>query len=343
MNERERRIRSWIDLGLLFVVAVVIFFVFVYVGSANGATTLKCDGTPAPPRFVGPPCKFRVGLVNPTPVPASISSELGSTVQRYDLIWPGPTKVVTTSSTTALLAVYPQPNVYRAKDAPAFCAWLGAILSRHRFAYVMVGIEPARAQRDAYVAFLRACSPIVHAHDAKVVGPGLHPAGPVSYLWPTIDTIARDCLNCLDVLSFHPYWYSSLGYDAAVVNHARQAFGWNIPVWITEDGERVSTSSEAAQAQRIGVDVAAARCAGVSVWLNFLLHDALPWDSGLFTIDGRRKPAFTAFARAARSAPKCPEKAPAPPPIGRWTPDERLAQRLGEVGGWTRDAYEVAA
>jgi hypothetical protein len=283
---------------------------------------------------------FRVGIVNPTPISASISTELGSTMQRYDLVWPGPTSVVTAPDTTALLAVYPQPNIYRASDAPAFCGWLNTILDQHYFPYVMVGVEPARGQRFGYVSILHTCAPVVRAHGAKVVGPGLHPAGPVSYLWPTIDAIAYGCPGCLDVLSFHPYWYSSLGYDAAIVRYARQAFGWKIPVWITEDGER--GTSEAVQAHRISGNVAAARCAGVSVWMNFLLTDALPWDSGLFAIDGRRKLAYAAFSRAARAVPNCPRTIPPPPPPGRgWTDDQLRAQKLGEIGAWARDAYTL--
>jgi len=260
---------------------------------------------------------FRVGIVNPTPVPAAISAELGSSVQRYDLTWPGPTEFVTAPDTTAVLALRTESGHYYAKDAPAFCAWVNQVLA-HPVPYVIIGNEPRRADTAGYLATLRACAPLVRAHGAKVVGPGLHPAGPVTYLWPIIDAIATGCRGCLDVVDFHPYWYSSLGYDAAIVAHVRQVFG-NLPVWITEDGERSSVAGDAYQAQQVGLDIAAARCAGVAVWMNFMLNDAGSWSSGLLTDKGIRKPAFDAFARAARSAPPCPKQMPPPPRAGRFT------------------------
>jgi len=297
---------------------------------------------------------FRVGLVNPTPVPAGAATQLGATVQRYDLRWGGERafhgSLVLGTTTRPVLSLYPASGVYSAAVAPAFCAWVGSVLDRYPVARVIVGNEPPPGNPVGYAAVLAACAPIVHAHGAMVIGPGMVPAG--GYVVQTfLDAIAASGAR-LDAFDVHPYWYSGLVYDRDVVARVHATLGARVRVWASEDGvqsivpgwDTWYSVDEATQARAVAADMIDARCAGMSVWLNFLYVDQdtpAGWQSGLVRPDGTHKPAFDAFAAASRST-WCPATMPTtPPPAPAPTSNAALASRLGEVGGWARDAYEA--
>ena len=300
---------------------------------------------------------FRMGYVSPEAVPAPVVRELGATLRRYDLRWtPGaPVPALTLSSaTTPVLALYPEPGTdYTAAMAPAFCAWVGAVLDRTPVRYVIVGNEPAPGNPLGYANVLAQCSPIVRAHGALVIGPGMVPAG-----WYTVQRFLNAIAakgRLLDAFDIHPYWYSGPSYDRDIVARVHATLGRDVQVWVTEDGVQSTVPgwnawysvSEDAQARIVAASAIAARCAGVSVWLNFLYRDeghSLGWQSGLVRPDGTRKPAFYAYASASRST-WCPDSVPTTPPPPPAPPaphgSDAIASALGEVGGWARDAYEA--
>lgn len=83
----------------------------------------------------------------------------------------------------------------------------------------------------------------------------------------------------------------------------------NVPIWITEYGhetkpqDRRGVSYATQRSYAIQALNIARRDARVEMFIWFILKDAptTPWDSGLLTQTGRRKPAFAAFASRARS------------------------------------------
>jgi hypothetical protein len=203
---------------------------------------------------------------------------------------------------------------------------------------VIIGNEPPVENPVGYAAVLAACAPVVHAHGAMVIGPGMVPAGGW-VIQRFLDAIAATGAR-LDAFDVHPYWYSSLAYDREVVARVHDTLGPNVRVWASEDGiqsivpgwSEWFSVGESDQASRVASNMIAARCAGMSVWLNFLYTDqSTPagWQSGLVRTNGTRKPAFAAFAAASRST-WCPSDppTPTPPPAATGRDTAGFPQRL---------------
>jgi hypothetical protein len=245
----------------------------------------------------------------------------------------------------------PETNAERDR----YCGFVRSLLELNpSVKYLIVWNEPKRY--DLYGRLLDVCSPIIRSLGVRVVGPAMHP-GDLAELRSALDGIPP---GSLDVFDLHPYLHESelRGLVAAV--HQRLGA---IPVWVTEDGMDTKPGPEFAslytgepwspawdyfredeQASAVSSFMQLAYCAGASAWFNFLLTDEVDlsrWQSGLLRPDGSHKPAYRAFAvTAARIASGAVDCSSATPPRAIWTPDELLAQRLAETGGWTRDAYE---
>ena len=288
---------------------------------------------------------FRTGIVDPRPVPRATSAALGSSLQRYDLVWkPGVSVFRGTlhlaSDTQPVLAVYgpefngiPRDQLGREQ----FASWLRSILARYpQVRDVIVGNEPPARWWPYYPQLLRMVSPIIHSYRARVIGPGAKSTTPVSNQQPLVDAIAIAGPHLLDVWDQHGYWQNF----PATLTQLQATFGWPIPLWVTEDGidtepdppfaylyrgrtppEWRFWTTEAGQAQLVSKFMRRAYCAGAAVWMNYLLWDEVDlarWQSGLEHPDGSRKPAFAAYAATSRAIAQgevsCDDPLPTPRP-----------------------------
>jgi hypothetical protein len=326
MNERERRVRSWIDLAVLFVAAVVIFFVFVYVGSANGAG-------------------FQVGIAEPGAdvIPSAQVSALGLTVERRSVIYHGESAFSGFLSWTPglrhIAAVWGMPASAPSTEAlrARYCGFVASLLERYpQISDVVIWNEPNLAYfwgkgADAYAQLVQACSQIIRSHGVRVIAPGMSPST-TQGVADFAQKIAARGRHLIDVWDQHDYSAYSLAEKVAAV---RAAFGWRVPVLVGESGITPAYL------------MAKAYCAGAVGWLNFKLRTDGDWlPSGL--LDPRGAPnsrwsAFQSTAAAIRGGTLSCASAP-PPPAPHQLPSrsERVAASLGEVGGWARDAYAVA-
>jgi hypothetical protein len=288
---------------------------------------------------------FRVGIVDPRPVPSATTAALGSSLQRYDLVWkPGDTTFSGTlrlaQGTQPVLAVYgpeyngiPRDQLGRQQ----FTAWVRSILVRYpQVRDVIVGNEPPARWWPYYPQLLRTVAPVIHSLGRRVIGPGGRSTTPVSNQQPLVDAIAIAGPHLLDVWDQHGYWQNF----PATIAQVQTTLGWPIPVWITEDGidtepdppfaylYRGTTppdwhfwTTEAGQAQLVSKFMRRAYCAGAEVWLNYLLWDEVDlsrWQSGLEHPNGTRKAAFAAYANTyraiARGEISCDDPLPTPRP-----------------------------
>jgi len=293
---------------------------------------------------------MRFGISDSRPI------DLGVDLQRQDVIWNGESQARKLKFDTAVVSVWGQMLPETSAGQNAYCSFASSLLTLNPgIEYLIVWNEPKRY--ELYGRLLNACSPIIRSLGVKVVGPAMHP-GDIDDLRAALVSIPA---GSLDVFDLHPYLHESeLG---ELVREIHRRLG-AIPVWVTEDGmdtkpgpqfaalytgEPWSQSwdwwSEDDQAAAVSRYMQLAYCAGVSAWFNFLLRDEVDlgrWQSGLERPDGSHKPAFRAFtvtaAMIAKGAVDC--AGPQSPPPAIWSPDSRLAQRLGETGLWTREAYE---
>jgi hypothetical protein len=312
---------------------------------------------------------FKVGIVDAHPIPAVDVSALGVTYSRITLRWQGEssyagTLYFTPGTSPVLLVgmVYDSPP-QSAGERTAYCNFVRTVLQRYpQIKNVIVWGEPSTPDFTWYGQLLRDCSPMIRSFGARVIGPAIGPwtlAKPMKLL----AAIKSAGPHLIDAIAADPYY--GIGSLANFVKTTRAALGWHVPVWVAEDG--IDTvpdapfanlyvgatpatwhywTTEANQATVVAAHMRYSYCAGVSVWMNFLLRDEQDlarWQSGLERPDGSHKAAYWTFAATARdiaagrvACPSSPQQSPPPP---RWTPDERLAQRLAETGGWTRDAY----
>ena len=271
---------------------------------------------------------FQVGIVDQTPVPCATSAALGSTLQRYDVVWtPGTSSFTGTlrlaPDTLPVISVYgPEYNGIPRDELgrQQFASWLRSILVRYPSVRdVIVGNEVPPKWWPFYPPLLQLVSPIIHSFGARVIGPGAHPVTPEDDHQPLIDAIAAAGPHLLDVWDQHGYWTNF----PAVIAQVRAAFGWPIPLWVSEDGIDTvpdppfaymytgSTppdwqfwTTEDGQAQIVSKFMLRAYQAGAEVWMNFLLRDEVDltrWQSGLEHPDGSHKPAFAAYAATARA------------------------------------------
>jgi len=284
---------------------------------------------------------FQVGIVDNVPVPSATSVALGSTIQRYDVVWsPGMTTYTGTlelaADTRPVVAVYgpeyngiPRDEVGRQQ----FASWLRSVLVRYPAVHdVIVGNEVPPKWWPYYPPLLQVVSPLIHSFGARVIGPGAHPVTPLDDHQPLINAIAAAGPHLLDVWDQHGYWTNF----PAVITQVRAAFGWPIPFWVSEDG--IDTVPDPAfaymytgsmppdwqfwttddgQAEIVSKFMTRAYCAGASVWMNYLLRDEVDlsrWQSGLEFPNGSPKPAFAAFANlahaTARGAVSCADESP---------------------------------
>ncbi len=306
---------------------------------------------------------FQVGIVDRTPVPRATSAALGSTIQRYDVVWaPGMTAYTGTlrlaSDTRPVIAVYGPEYNGIPRDAVGrqhFASWLRSILVRYpQVRDVIVGNEVPPKWWPYYPPLLQLVSPIIHSFGARVIGPGAHPVTPEDDHQPLIDEIAAAGPHLLDVWDQHGYWTNF----PAVIAQVRAALGWRIPVWISEDG--IDTvpdpafaymytgatppnwhfwTTEAGQAEIVSKFMLRAYRAGAAVWMNFLLRDEVDlsrWQSGLEHPDGSRKPAFAAFAALAHAIAPGEDPGPPAPPSGVavWGPSRPHKGQTGRPSAW---------
>jgi hypothetical protein len=270
---------------------------------------------------------FQVGIVNPTPVAPADSAALGSTMQRYQLVWngqpsfddslilaPGTRPVLTVALYRSWAGGLPTTQAGR----NLFAGWLRSALQRFpQIKDVSVGNEIAGAYWPYYPALLQTVAPLIHAFGARVIGPGAYPFLRIDSQQPLLDAIAAAGPHLLDTWDMHGY----RGNVAEVVQQVRRTLGWPIPVWVSEDGVQSRPplqfaklyfgtadsgwhGSEDEQAAALASRMRTAYCAGASAWLNFLLRDEPDlrhWQSGLERPDGSRKPAFAAFAATSRA------------------------------------------
>jgi hypothetical protein len=300
-----------------------------------------------------PRAEIRFGIVNPTPVPVSDAVTLGSSLQRYDLKWQGE------ASFTGQLVLAPntQPVVvvaglarYVPRDQAQrdrYCGFIRSILVRYpRVRDVIIWNEPKRGSPSSwwpadldfsyYGLMLRSCAPVIHAFGARMIGPGMHPASPVTSQLPLVWAVAAAGPHLLDVWDIHGYWTNV----RAATKMVRETLGWRIPIWVTEDGAQSRPDpnfaslyygtpdtmwdgglDESTHASAVATAMKKAYCAGASVWLNFLLTDErnlARWQTGLQRPDGSRKPAYAAYAATAHAIKagrvSCTTPPPPPPP-----------------------------
>ena len=287
---------------------------------------------------------FRTGMVDPRPVPSATSAALGSSIQRYDLVWKRGVSAFTGTlalarDTQPVVAVYgpgyngiPLDQLGREQ----FVAWVRSILVRYpQVRDVIVGNEPPSKWWPYYPQLLRMVAPVIHSFGARVIGPGAHTSNPVSKQQALVDMITLAGPHLLDVWDQHGYWQNF----PALIAQVRAGFGWPIPVWVTEDGidtkpdppfaylYRGATpptwrfwTTEAGQAQIVTEFMRRAYCGGAAVWMNFLLRDEVDlarWQSGLEHPDGSRKPAFAAYAATSRAIARGEVSCDAPPATPR--------------------------
>ncbi|HXI66564.1 MAG TPA: hypothetical protein VNH41_01380 [Steroidobacteraceae bacterium] len=259
---------------------------------------------------------FQVGIVDPNPVPAQDASALGLSWQRLDLIWHGETNYEGALPTAPWLSTVVAVYGY-ASDVPttpaelaAYASFIGSILDQFpQVRGIIVWNEasqyahlfwPDGLPLSNYSAILRAVRPVVHAHGALLIGPGMHPMVPAGAGRSIIQAVADG--GGVDVFDMHVYWASV----SDMVNVVHSILG-GVPIWVTEDG-----GPDPAQAMR------AAYCAGVSIWFNFLLRDAGNWQTGLELDDGTPKPVYNQLAQASsqlrRDGYTCPSSPSVPPP-----------------------------
>jgi len=308
--------------------------------------------------FASPAGAMRVGIVDQAPLSRDDALALGVQLQRKDVLWNGETQAwsLALGAATPVVSVWGRLLPETQPERSAYCDFVHSLLELNpQVKYLIVWNEPKRY--DLYGRLLSDCSPIIRSLGVQVVGPAMHPGGSAE-LAQLLDAIPR---GALDVFDLHPYLHE---YELdGLVDQIHHALG-AIPVWVTEDGMDTKPGpnfsalytgepwspawdywSEDQQADAVSRYMQLAYCAGVSAWFNFLLHDEVDlgrWQSGLERPDGSRKPSYRAFAvtaaRIAKGAVDC--AGPQTPPPAIWSPDQRLAQRLAETGGWTRDAYE---
>jgi hypothetical protein len=313
---------------------------------------------------------FQVGIVDPHPLPSADALALGASYHRSTLYWQGETtytgKLYFTPGVKPFVLVMGSsqfvPENQAARDR--YCGFVRSILVRYPNVKA-IGIwgEPSQLNfawggkpLSLYGAMLKTCAPIIRSFGAIVVGPQAHPTIGAQ-IQPLLNAIQAAGPHLLDVVSIDPYWYA--GDLPNFVHRARATFGWKIPVWIAEDGIDTVPSvpfaslyygvtpanwnywtSEQGQAGVVRAHMIYAYCAGAVLWSNFLLRDEpnlARWQSGLERPNGSHKPAYDTVAKTSRDISAGRISCDQAPP--RWTPDELLAQRLGETGGWTRDAY----
>jgi hypothetical protein len=320
---------------------------------------------------------MKIGIVDNSSIPARMSSELGVTVQRYDVMWNGePTftgRLNFSPGVQPIVSVYgrawnvPQTDV----DRSQYCNFISSILSAYpQIMGIVVWNEPDGKKGhgynwpeglgySVYGRMLQTCSPAIRSFGAKVIGPGMHPT---EGLYDTdadtlertelIDAISSAGSHLLDAWDLHLY-----GHGLALselIRSVRYGMGWNIPVWITEDGmdtkpapefaplytgtpwgEFWDWNSEADQESAIPMFMLNAYCAGASMWMNFKLIDETDlqrWQSGVLRPDGSRKLAFRAFAITASviSNTDCDSPVRVPP--------FAIFRSAGERIGLTREA-----
>jgi hypothetical protein len=270
---------------------------------------------------------FQVGIVNPTPVSPADSAALGSTMQRYQLVWngqpsfndslnlaPGTRPVLTVALYRSWAGALPTTQAGR----NLFAGWLRSVLERFpQIKDVIVGNEISGAYWSYYPALLQTAAPLIRSFGARVIGPGAYPFLRIDSQQPMLDAIAAAGPHLLDAWAMHGY----RGNVAEVVQQVRRTLGWPIPVWVSEDGVQSRPplqfanlyfgtadsgwhGSEEEQAAALASRMRIAYCAGAGAWLNFLLRDESDlrhWQSGLERPDGSRKPAFAAFAATSRA------------------------------------------
>jgi hypothetical protein len=270
---------------------------------------------------------FQLGIVNPTPVAPAESTALGSTMQRYQLVWSsqrsfdGSLILAPDTRPVLTVALYrPSGGALPATQAgrDLFAGWLRSVLQRFpQIKDVIVGNEIAGASWPYYPALLQTVAPLIRAFGARVIGPGAYPFRQIDSQQPLLDAIAAAGPHLLDTWAMHGY----RAHVAEVVQQVRGTLGWPIPVWVSEDGVQSRPplqfanlyfgtadsgwhGSEDEQAARLALQMRIAYCAGAGAWFNFLLRDEpnlVHWQSGLERPDGSHKPAFAAFAATSRA------------------------------------------
>jgi hypothetical protein len=296
---------------------------------------------------------FQVGIVNPTPIAPEDSAALGSTMQRYGLVWNGQASfddsLILAPGTRPVLTV----ALYRswAGGLPTtqagrnlFAGWLQSVLQRFpQIKDVIVGNEISGAYWPYYPALLQTVAPLIRAFGARVIGPGAYPQRRIEAQQPLIDAIAAAGPHLLDIWDMHGY----RGHVAEVVQQVRRTLGWRIPVWVSEDGAQSRpppqfadlyfgtadsgwSGSEDEQAAQLALRMQIAFCAGASAWFNFLLRDEpnlVHWQSGVERPDGSHKPAFAAFAATSRAIAEGRVNCPSSPPPPSASPGSSAAQQ----------------
>jgi hypothetical protein len=236
------------------------------------------------------------------------------------------------------------------QERASYVSFVRSVLEHNpRVKKIIVWNEPAKPDWPYYCPLLNAVSPVIRSFGAKVLGPDLHPAVPVSYEQSLIDDIAADCNHSLDIFTTHGYWQDV----AEVIARVRATMGRNIPVWVTEEGVQsapppglvfhgscptdasllpapylycgqadalwdggLPESDAAAQAaSRIKADV----CAGANVVLTFLLRDwwnLMGWQSAPERPDGTHKPYYAALSQTNRRLSAGQYTCPVAPPSG---------------------------
>lgn len=290
---------------------------------------------------------FQVGIADPgsNGIGADVSA-LGISVERQTVVWQGEASfsgsITWDAGLRQIVAVssgYPAFVVPTdAATRSTYCGFVASILERYRsITDVVIWNEPNLsgfwgAGVDQYAQLVAACSPVIHSLGVRVLAPGMSPAT-VESVSDYADHIAALGPHLIDGWDQHEYdeWTPLTDKVAAI----RAAFGWKVPVMVDESSD----------SNLMGW----AYCSGASGWLNFKLRDDGSWSghpTGLETSTGARKSSWDAFrttaARIHAGTYSCPSAPPAAPPATHhWTPNEKRAQRLGEVGGWARDAYEA--
>jgi hypothetical protein len=299
---------------------------------------------------------FQLGIVNPTRVAPADSAALGSTMQRYQLVWngqpsfdgslilaPGTRPVLTVALYRSWAGALPTTQAGR----NLFAGWLRSVLERFpQIKDVVVGNEIAGASWPYYPALLQTVAPLIRAFGARVIGPGAYPFLRIDSQQRLLDAIAAAGPHLLDTWDMHGY----RGNVAEVVQQVRRTLRWRIPVWVSEDGVQSRppvqfanlyfgtadsgwNGSEDEQAARLALRMRIAYCAGASAWFNFLLRDEpnlIHWQSGLERPDGSHKPAFAAFAATSRAIAEgrvnC-ALSPSAPSASRTSPPSRPSPR----------------
>ena len=292
---------------------------------------------------------FQVGIAEPGPgviSPTDVSA-LGLAAERRTVIWHGESTYDGTLTWTpglrAFLTVsggYPVPAGIpptNAESRASYCGFVASILERYpQVGDVEVWNEPNLSGFwgvgvSNYASLLLSCAPTIRAHGARIWA-SMSPADPGSAAsWA--QALAPNSIDGWHQHSYGDYATNLLGQTIAAI---RSSLGRKVPVLVGESGG--TALGEAAW------QMMKAYCAGAAGWLNFKLRNDGDWQATwLEDVTGTPLPVYWQVAteeqRIAAGGVDCSQPAPVVIPPHSWTPNEQLAERLGEIGGWARDAY----